>query len=133
MALLRRISRWNGSAWTAPSRPCVAPTIGATFGAPSLTVNGTRLVVVCGILTNAVAITGKRTLVALARCPPHPRDGRSWAEGRINSGIDLASDNDLAYVARFDPRGRPWVAWTAQGSAGPIVIVSTLVPPIAQP
>ncbi|MEO8380713.1 MAG: hypothetical protein ABI779_13700 [Acidobacteriota bacterium] len=118
-----RVSRWNGVVWQSIGQPCVPTIRHRVFGDSSLTVRGNEPLVVCGIHINAIAVIGRRTLVA-----------RTWSRvfgwkplglGTINGDTDLADGNYLAYVVRSDPRGRPWVAWTAQSG----IFVSTLVPP----
>jgi hypothetical protein len=118
-----RVSRWNGSTWEPIGQPCMPTTVVAgVFGVPSLAVRGNQPLVVCGIHLNPTTITGRRTLVA-----------RGWSRifgweplggGPINGKTALADANDLVYVIRSDPSGRPWVAWTAQSG----VFVSTLLP-----
>lgn len=120
-----QFSRWDGSAWSPPSPLCIPPTLGQSFGAPALAVRFSQPVVVCGLLTNTFAITGRRTLVARALSPLV-----GWeplGRGPINGAFDLAPNESLAYVMRLDPEGRPWVAWTAAGGSDPGIVVSALV------
>ena len=131
------VSRWNGSAWAAMGRPYVLPKLATVFGDPSLTVRGSQPVVVCGIHSRPDTITGRRMLVAHAWSQPHPGQPVSgWVPlggGTVNGETALADDFNLAYVIRSDPRGRPWVAWTAQGSTDSNIFVSTLAPPSNAP
>ncbi len=132
---LPEVSHWNGSAWSAPHRPCSPPRRGTNFGQPSLAVLAARRgigplllldqhMIVCGIDTRRTG--GRRALVARYSVP-----GSGWTRlgtGSINGGIALAHGNKLAFVAHADWRGRPWVAWTAMGDGPPRIVVSTLVP-----
>jgi hypothetical protein len=121
------VSRWNGSTWAAIGRPFTLPVLGRAFGAPSLTVRGSQPLVVCGIHSSPDTITGRRMLVAHAWS--HLSGWEPLGRGTVNGETALANGDNLAYVIRSDPRGRPWVAWTAQGSADSNIFVSTLAPP----
>jgi hypothetical protein len=120
------VSRWTGSSWADIGRPFILPARASAFGNPSLAVRGSQPVVVCGIHSNSDTILGRRMLVA------HAWSRLSGWEplggGTVNGETALANDQNLAYVIHCDPRGRPWVAWTAQGSTDPNIFVSTLAP-----
>jgi len=125
------VSRWNGSTWADIGRPFTLPVLGRAFGAPSLTVRGSQPLVVCGIHSSPETITGRRMLVAHAWS--HLSGWEPLGRGTVNGETALANGDNLSYVIRSDQRGRPWVAWTAQGSTDSNIFVSTLAPPGSAP